>query len=713
MCPSWHIPFSYIERSTSTGIYSSYLTKLYNTFMLRKYRLLLSLSNVLLLNPHLQASVDKLLPRPQYIKVLPGKCNTLRLKPEGLYLQDELKEILQRNGSIIDLHSPIVVRTSIVPSLPKVYFNKEEAYRLRIETNGIYIDALERTGLYRGLQTLEQLLISAEKKGELETCDIIDWPSFRMRGLMHDLGRSFIPIEELKKQVRLLAQYKVNTLHLHLTEHHAWRLESKRYPQLTKGQHMTRMPGKYYTLSQLQALAALCKELRITLIPEIDMPGHSAAFSRAMGFDMQTPEGKRVIKDILTELAESLDVPYIHLGTDEATFTDKLFVPEMVEHVHSLGKKVIAWNPGWSFKSKEVDLLHLWSSQGQGSYGTPSIDSRYHYLNHYDLFADIQMLYSSRILGVNASNTRVMGAILAVWNDRYVDVPRTIMQENAVYPNMLALAERAWRGGGAGYFNAPTVALSPQATPETRQEFIDFERRLLWHKEHLFANEPFPYVAQSHAQWYISPVYPNGGNLSASFLPEELYLKQMKEQQYTPPAEVGDTLYPYQRTTGGSGIYLRHVWGDLCYGLIPNASENSTVYATAWVHTDEATTAGLLFETQNYSRSEADVAPKQETWDYKGSCLWINGEAIAPPHWTNTPGKRDINLPLANENAISRPPLQIQLRKGWNQILIKLPIGKFSLPEVRLNKWMFTAAITTTDGSKALPNLQYAKPNIK
>ena len=680
--------------------------------MTSKHYILL-LSGCLLLSASAEASVDKLLPRPQHLEMHAGKCSTIRLKPEGLYLQDELKEILQRNGCAIDSRSPIVVRTSIVPSLPKVYFNKEEAYRLRIGADGIYVDALERIGLYRGLQTLEQLLISAEKKGELEACDIIDWPSFRMRGFMHDLGRAFIPMEELKKQVRLLAQYKVNTLHLHLTEHQAWRLQSKRYPQLTEACHTTRMPGKFYTLSELQDLARLCKELRITLIPEIDMPGHSSAFSRAMGFDMQTPEGKRVVKDILTELAESLDVPYIHLGTDETDFTDKLFVPEMVEHVRSLGKKAIAWNPGWSFKSKEVDLLHLWSSKGRIVYGTPAIDSRYHYLNHYDLFADIQMLYSSKILGVTASNTNVMGAILAVWNDRYVESPRTIMQENAVYPNMLALAERAWLGGGAGYFNAPTAALSPEASPETREAFVDFERRLLWHKDRVFAGEPFPYVAQSHAQWYISPVYPNGGDLAASYLPEEQYLKQMKAHQYAPPTEVGGEAYPYQRTSGGSGVYLRHVWGDICYGLVPNASENSTVYATAWVHSDAATTAGLIFETQNYSRSEADVAPQQGTWDYKGSRLWVNGEAIAPPRWQNAVGQRNIDLPLDNENAASRPPLQIQLQKGWNQILIKLPIGRFTLPEIRLNKWMFAAAITTPDGSKALPNLQYAKPSLK
>ena len=476
---------------------------------------------------------------------------------------------------------------------------------------------------------------------------------------------------------------------------------------------MTRMPGKYYSLKELKELADLCKSLRITLIPEIDMPGHSSAFSRAMGFDMQTPQGKQVLKDILTELAQSVDVPYIHLGTDETSFTDPLFVPEMVEHVRSLGKKAIAWNPGWQFQSKGIDLLHLWSSRGKGMYGTPSIDSRYHYINHYDLFADIQMLYSSQVLGVPASNTNVMGAILAVWNDRYVDSPRSIMLENNVYPNTLALAERAWLGGGSGYFDSQTAALSPMASTQTREQFVDFERRLLWHKEHVFAHEPFPYVAQSQAQWYISPVYPNGGNLTSIYAPEVQYFSQVKKHQYTPPTEVGTQDYPYERYSGGSGIYLRHVWGNLCYGLIPNASENSTVYATAWVHSDVATTAGLLFETQNYSRSESDLPPKQGTWDYKGSCLWINGELITPPQWQNTNSKQDLERPLTNENAVARPPLQINLRKGWNRILIKLPIGKFTIPEVRLNKWMFTAAITTTDGSKALPHLQYAKPPIK
>ena len=113
-------------------------------------KLKLLLSSVILLNTGTWASIDKLLPKPQHIEVLKGKCNTSRLKPEGLYLQEELKDLLLRQGYTIDNNSSIVVRTTIVPSLPKVYFNKQEAYRLRISSDGIYIDELERMGLYRG-----------------------------------------------------------------------------------------------------------------------------------------------------------------------------------------------------------------------------------------------------------------------------------------------------------------------------------------------------------------------------------------------------------------------------------------------------------------------------------------------------------------------------------------------------------------------------------
>ena len=126
------------------------------------------------------------------------------------------------------------------------------------------------------------------------------------------------------------------------------------------------------------------------LIPEIDMPGHSAAFVRAIGHDMQSPEGMKVLKRLMEEICTEVfpDAPWIHIGTDEVQFTNPSFVPEMVAHVRGLGKKVISWNPGWAYRSGEIDATQLWSYRGKAQPGIPAIDSRFHYINHFDAFGD-------------------------------------------------------------------------------------------------------------------------------------------------------------------------------------------------------------------------------------------------------------------------------------------------------------------------------------
>ena len=144
----------------------------------------------------------------------------------------------------------------------------------------------------------------------------------------------------------------------------------------------------------------------------------------------------------------------------------------------------------------------------------------------------------------------------------------------------------------------------------------------------------------------------------------------------------------------GNGIYLRHVWGTLVPGFYANPEENHTAYATRWVYSKKARTAKLSLEFYNYSRSESDLPPRPGTWDYKGSRAWINGEEIMPPVWENTNTERSNELPLRNENCVSRPPVEVKLQKGWNKIVLKLPVGKFTSKETRLVKWMFSATLT-------------------
>lgn len=559
---------------------------------------------------------------------------------------------------------------------------QEEAYHLLITKKGILLEATTPKGMYWGRQTLEQLKTTKNKKIYLPQCEITDWPAFRIRGFMHDVGRSFIPVEELKREISLLSRYKINVFHWHLTENQAWRLECKKYPQLNAPENMEREKGKYYTLEEARQLVEFCKQHQVLLIPEIDMPGHSAAFERTFKTDMQSEKGTQILKDIIDEVCATFDVPYLHIGTDEVQFTNPDFVPMMVKYIRDKGKKVISYNPGWNYKPGEIDMTQLWSYRGKAQKGIPAIDCRYHYANHFDTYADLVAMFNSRIYNQPEGSDDLAGCIVAFWNDRYIDNTPQLLAENNFYPYMLTLAERAWRGGGNCYFDGKGTLLW-EDEPEQLAAFKEFEDRLLWQKNTWLKEVPFPYVRQTQSEWQITDAFPNGGDLNKVF----------------PPEEKEDSVYQYEGKTYktrkiiGNGIYLRHVWGTLVPGFYANPQENHTAYATRWIYSPKERKAKLALEFQNYSRSESDLAPRQGTWDYKCSRAWLNGQEIMPPVWKNTNTERSNEITLKNENYMSRPAIDITLKKGWNKLMLKLPVGKFSSKETRLVKWMFTAAL--------------------
>lgn len=559
---------------------------------------------------------------------------------------------------------------------------QEEAYHLLITKKGILLEATTPKGMYWGRQTLEQLKTTKNKKIYLPQCDITDWPAFRIRGFMHDVGRSYIPVEELKREISLLSRYKINVFHWHLTENQAWRLESKRYPELNAPENMEREKGKFYTLEEARQLVEFCKQHQVLLIPEIDMPGHSAAFVRTFKTDMQSEKGTQILKDIIDEVCATFDVPYLHIGTDEVQFTNPEFVPMMVKYIREKGKKVISYNPGWNYKPGEIDMMQLWSYRGKAQKGIPAIDCRYHYANHFDTYADLVAMFNSRIYNQPEGSDDLAGCIVAFWNDRYINNTPQLLAENNFYPYMLTLAERAWRGGGNCYFDGKGTLLW-EDEPEQLAAFKEFEDRLLWQKKTWLKEVLFPYVCQTQSEWQITDAFPNGGDLTKVF----------------PPEQQEDSVYQYEGKTYktrkiiGNGIYLRHVWGTLLPGFYANPQENHTAYATRWIYSPKERKTKLALEFQNYSRSESDLAPHQGSWDYKCSRAWLNGQEIMPPVWENTNTERSNEITLKNENYMSRPAIDITLKKGWNKLMLKLPVGKFSSKETRLVKWMFTAAI--------------------
>ena len=644
-----------------------------------------------LLIPWCTSAGSYLLPKPQSVIWSRSSFVPKSVAVSGDFCVDEVIGLFSEWDVRIDRDAKKKVEIRSVSKIDGTKVNTDEAYRLVVDQERILIEAVTDRGAYWAIQTLRQLAVCKENRVSIKGCIIVDWPAFRIRGFMHDVGRGYIPVEELKQEITQLARYKINTFHWHLTENQAWRIESRLFPMLNDSSNFTRFPGKYYTLDEIRDLVAYCRKHRVWLLPEIDMPGHSAAFTRAFRHDMQSKEGMTILKLLMDEICEAFSgVPYMHIGTDEVAFTNPEFVPGMVEYIRKKGFQVFSWNPGWKYKKGEIDWIHMWSSRGKIHDGIPSIDSRLHYVNHYDAFADLVALFKSNIAEVPYGTFERPGVIMAFWNDKKVNSVQDILISNGFYPIMLTCAERAWFGGGEKYFYQSGTLLQRE-DKESFDAFSDFEDRMLWHKDKAFEGFPFAYVRQSQIHWRITDAFPNEGDLKKQF----------------PPEEKLDTVYRYNgeiyrtRPAIGAAIYLRHVWGSLIPSFYENPLPNHTAYAYTWVYSPKRQTVGLWACTQNYGRSECDYPPPAGKWDYRESRIWVNNREVQPPVWTENRMERNLEIPMGNENFETRPPIPVTLEKGWNKVLLKLPVGNFTTPEVRLVKWMFTAVFVTLDGKNA------------
>ena len=279
------------------------------------------------------------------------------------------------------------------------------AYSLTVDQNFIKISGSER-GMFYGVQSLMQLIPADFKKNAtIPAVAIDDQPRFQYRGMHLDVGRHFMPVSFVKKYLDLMAEYKFNYFHWHLTEDQGWRIEIKKYPRLTeigskraqsrKGRYSEKYEGDgtpyggFYTQDEIRDVVAYAKARYITVIPEIEMPGHSVAALAAypelgckenatyavftdwgITKDIYCPKEEtfKFLEDVLTEVIDLFpDSPYIHIGGDEAPkdawkaspFVQELikskdlkdehgvqsyFISRMEKFINSKGKKIIGWD---------------------------------------------------------------------------------------------------------------------------------------------------------------------------------------------------------------------------------------------------------------------------------------------------------------------------------------------------------------------------------
>lgn len=339
-----------------------------------------------------------------------------------------------------------------------------------------------------------------------------------------------------------------------------------------------------------------------------------------------------------------------------------------------MGKKLIGWEPGGNFTERTIRQLWMeGATKVSRNKNIRYIDSRHLYINHMDPLESVVTIFNRQINNLDRGNDAALGAILCAWPDRRVNSPQDVMIQNPVYPAMLAFAERTWRGGGTNGW----VANIGEPGSLTTKTFAEFENRLLAHKALYFSKLPFPYVKQSDTKWKFYGPFKNGGDLSKTFAPQNKNFDIQKQSASL--NQVGGT------------VILRHWWAPLIKGAIAHPEENTTWYASTRIWSDQAETKGFWIGFNNISRSYASDSPEKGTWDNRESEVYVNDQLIAAPEWKQAGVKGDLELPLIDEGYEYRAPAKIKLQKGWNKVLIKLPVGSFKGKDWKNpEKWMFT-----------------------
>ena len=560
----------------------------------------------------------------------------------------------------------------------------EESYSLTSGKEGVVITANYITGLYHGLQTLRQLMVHKEGKTTVAACEIHDYPAFKIRGLMHDVGRNFQSIEQLKLQIDVMAAYKMNVFHWHLTDHFGWRLESKKFPELQSEKAFGRHVGKFYTQKEFKDMSDYCWARGITIIPEFDSPGHSEAFRHGLGIErMSDPRALKsmvVLIDELCRLADKKRMPYIHIGTDEvrggAESVGKGYLPALHKAVQDNDRTVIGWCKGMTFKGAK-QVAQTWAtSRPWGGY--EHIDSRSNYINHMEaLDFALRMLFQQPCRAPHGDE-RNLGGILAYWPDNRVDDEKLSLTNNPVIPSMVAYSEAVWKGIAK---DQPEywAKLPPKGTAEY-EAFVDYENRLAEQRDRFLSATPFPMVKTHHLEWrLLGPVADGEVPELEKGVVRDLYRANNDNYRWTKPLH-------------GGAIHIKHFFGFGGHLKTFNKGKD-VVWANTYIYSDknQKLDAWISFNTTSSSDNRAGVAQAGH-WNANQLCnIWINDQRVAPPVWKN-PGKMGKEFAFTNEIYTSRPPTKISLKKGWNKVLVK------SAPNW---KWVFSFTPIEWDGKSA------------
>jgi hexosaminidase len=470
-------------------------------------------------------SNESIIPRPVSINSTGGyfvlKANadiyiqgdSEELKKIGNYLANRLKP---STGFEIDVKS-----TEKAPGSGNIYLTLsgtepkmgKEGYELSITKKMVILSASSSVGLFRGIQTIRQLLpasieLSTRQPGpwRIATGTISDYPEYQYRGAMLDVARHFFGVDDVKRFIDLIACYKMNALHLHLSDDQGWRIEIKSWPNLAIHGGSSEVgggTGGYYTQEQYTDIVKYANDQYITIVPEIDMPGHinAALASYAelncngkaaelytgteVGFSTLCTKKEityKFVDDVVRELAALTTGPYIHIGGDESHVTKKEdyipFVKKVQDIVHAHGKQVMGWDEISLSELNPYTVAQYWAnfenakravSQGAKILMSPAaktyLDMKYDSTTTSGLnwagFIEVDSSYiwnpATLVLGIGKDN--ILGVEAPLWTETITNMEEI---EYMVFPRLSGIAEIGWSNASGRNWDDYKIRLGKQ-----------------------------------------------------------------------------------------------------------------------------------------------------------------------------------------------------------------------------------------------------------
>jgi hexosaminidase len=423
----------------------------------------------------------------------------------GLHVAATLAAELRRStgfplpvaGAGADDRDGIVLRIAGVGGLG------DEGYTLEVDDRAVVVTSKGAEGLFRGTQTLRQLLPGAIDAGSVQrgpwrvpAVRISDHPRYAWRGAALDVARHFFGVDDVERYIDLMALYKLNVLHLHLTDDQGWRIAIDGWPNLTRHGGTSEVGGGrggWYSKRDYQRIVSYAQDRYITVVPEIDMPGHvGAALSSypelncdgkapplytgtEVGFTslcLDKPVTWRFLDDVIGELAALTPGPWLHIGGDEAnTVPDdryRAFVERVQRIVRAHGKRAIGWQETANAKLEPTSVVQYWDVRssadgvraaaraGNGLVLSPA--SRVYLDMKYDSGTRLGLQWAGHLevrdaydwdpatLLDGVDRQRVLGVEAQLWSETLETIDDV---EFMAFPRLPAVAEVGWSPGSA------------------------------------------------------------------------------------------------------------------------------------------------------------------------------------------------------------------------------------------------------------------------